>query len=421
VANTILTIDMITREALRLFKNSNAFLKSIDRQYDEDFAKSGAKIGSALRVRLPNDFTVRRGAAASVQGTNEQKTSLVMANQIGVDIQFSSAERALSLDDYSERILKPAINDIAGQIAADIMGGMDGLVPAGTLYPDTQLPASNLVGKFDGSNNLLNADLNTFLSANARLNKLSAPGNRKIVLDPITEARMVGSLAGLLNPSNEISEQFLTGQMKRGLGFTWMMDQTVLAHTTGAYGTPPTVSGANQSGSGLGTMTLNVSALNGPVNAGDVFTIAGVFAVNRVTKQAYPELQQFTVVQAAAAGATSLSIYPSINPPVGGNPVQYQTVTASPANGAQITFLTNASAQYRMNLAYVPEAITMVTADLELPKGVHEAYRETYDNTSMRIVTAYNVQTDQFITRLDILYGFKALRPEWIVRVADAV
>jgi len=100
---------MITREALRLFKNSNAFLKSIDRQYDEDFAKSGAKIGSALRVRLPNDFTVRRGAAASVQGTNEQKTSLVMANQIGVDIQFSSAERALSLDDYSERILKPAI------------------------------------------------------------------------------------------------------------------------------------------------------------------------------------------------------------------------------------------------------------------------------------------------------------------------
>lgn len=412
---------MITREALRLFKNSNAFLKSIDRQYDADFAKSGAKIGASLRVRLPNDFTVRRGAAASVQGTAEQKTSLVMANQAGVDIQFSSAERALSLDDYSERIIKPAVNAIAGQIAADIMGAADGLVPTGTLYPDTQIPASQFVGKFDGSNNLLNADLNTFLAAGAILDRTSAPGNRKIVLDPRTQARMVGSLAGLFNPASDIGEQYMTGQMKRALGFDWMMDQTTLQHTTGAYVTNPTVSGANQSGSGLGTMNLNVSALAGPLNAGDCFTIAGVYAVNRVTKQTLADLQIFTVTANAAAGATSISIYPSINPPVGGLPVQYQTVSAAPANGAPITFLTNSGSSYRMNLAYVPEAITMVTADLELPKGVHEAYRETYDNTSMRIVTAYNVQTDQFITRMDVLYGFKWLRPEWCVRVADAV
>jgi hypothetical protein len=414
--NTILTIDMVTREALRLFKNSNAFLKSIDRQYDADFARSGAKIGAALRVRLPNDFTVRRGAAASVQGTNEQKTSLVMANQVGVDIQFSSAERELSLDDYSARIIKPAINNIAGQIAADIMGGADGLVPAGTLYPDTQVPVSNLIGKFDGSNNLLNADLNTFLSAGAILDQRSAPGNRKIVLDPRTQARMIGSLTGLFNPASAIGEQYITGQMKSALGFDWMMDQTTLQHTTGAYGAPPTVAGANQTGS-----TLAISALAGPVNAGDVFTLPGVYAVNRVTKQPYADLAQFVVTQNAAAGATALSIYPPLTPPSAGTPVQYQTVSASPANGATLAFLTSASAGYRMNLAYVPEAVTMVTADLELPKGVHEAYRETYDNTSLRIVTAYNVATDQFITRMDVLYGYKWLRPEWGVRVADSI
>ncbi|WP_024873152.1 P22 phage major capsid protein family protein [Tolumonas lignilytica] len=416
MSNSILTIQMITREALRLFKNSNALLKNVDRQYDEDFARKGAKIGSSLRIRLPNDFTVRRGAAASVQGTNEQQVGLVVANQIGVDIQFSSAERALSLDDYSERILKPAINSIAGIMAADIMGAVDGLVPSTTLYTDTQTPVSNFVARQDGNGNILQADINAFLKANAVLNQRSAPGNRKIILDPLTEGRMVGSLAGLLNPSADISEQYLTGQMKRGLGFDWMMDQTVIAHTTGAYSSAPTVSGAGQTGN-----TLVVSALSGPLNAGDVFTMPGVYAVNRVTKQTLPDLMQFTVTANAAAGATAISIYPALTPPVSGAAVQYQTVSASPANGAQINVLTNSGSQYRCNLAYVPEAITLVTADLELPQGVHEAYRETYDNTSMRIVTAYNVATDQFITRLDVLYGYKILRPEWCVRVADAI
>ena len=403
---------------VRLFKNSNAFLKSIDRQYDADFARSGAKIGSSLRIRLPNDFTVRRGPAASVQGTNEQKISLVMANQVGVDIQFSSAERSLSLDDYSERVLMPAVNNTAGQIAADIMGAFDGLIPSSTLYTDNQTPASGLSGKFDGSNNVVSPDINTFLGAGAVLDQNSAPGGRrKILLDPVTQARTVGSLAGLFNPSAGLSEQYMTGQMKNALGFDWMMDQTTLQHTTGAYVTNPTVGSAGQTGT---TLVLN-SGLSGPVNAGDTFTIAGVYAVNRVTKQTSASLQRFVVTTAAATSATSLSIYPAITPPVGGSPVQYQTVTASPASGAQITFDFNSGSTYRMNVAYVPEAVTMVTADLELPKGVHEAYRETYDNTSLRIVTAYNVQSDQFITRLDVLYGYHLLRPEWAVRIPDKI
>jgi hypothetical protein len=403
MANSLLTINMITREAIRLWKNSNAFLQNIDRQYDADFAKSGAKIGSSLRIRLPNDFTVRTGAAAAPQDTSEQSTSITVATQKGVDVQFSSAERSLSLDDYSKRILAPAINNLAGSVAADIIGGSEGI--------------PNLSSKVDGSNNLLSPDASTWLSAGAVLDQVSAPrGDRKIILDPMTMARTVTSLAGLFNPAAGISKQYASGMMQQALGYDWMMDQTTIKHTTGAYSTLGTVAGANQTGS-----TITVSALAGPLAVGDVISFAGVNSVNRITKQDNGSLSQHVVLVAAAGGATSLSIYPPLTPPSGGNPVQYQTVTASPANGAAITVATKAGTTYRKNFVFLPQAATLVTADLELPRGVHEAAREMIDDTSMRMVTAYNVSTDQFITRLDILYGYKWVRPEWAVVVPDVL
>lgn len=399
MANTILTIDMITREAVRLWKNSNAFLQNIDRQYDDQFSRSGAKIGTALRIRLPNDFTVRNGATASPQDTTEQKTSLTLATQKGVDVQFSSAERALSLDDYSERILAPAINNLAGAVAADIMSGAESI--------------SNFVSKVDGSSNIISPDASTWLQAGAKLDQMSAPrGNRKIILDPLTQARTVSSLAGLFNPAAGVSKQYNSGQMQQALGFDWMMDQTTLKHTTGAYSTLGTVSGGGQTGS-----TITTSALAGPLKKGDIITFAGVNSVNRVTKQDNGVLSQHVVTADVAGGATSIPIYPALTP---GN-VQYATVTASPAGGAAISVVSKASEVYRKNFAFVPQAVTMATADLELPRGVHEAARETYDGTSLRMVTAYNVTTDQFITRLDVLYGYTWVRPEWACVVADAL
>lgn len=414
--NSLLTASQITREGLRLFKNSNALLGNIDKQYDDSFAKTGAKIGSTLRVRLPNDYTIRRGQSTNVQGTNEQSTTITVANQIGVDLQFSSAERSLSLDDYSERVLAPAINNLAGQIALDVMGATDGIVAPSGLYSDTQLPAATMAGKFNAGA-ILTPDTSTFLAAGALLDQMSAPrGNRKILLDPITQSRAVSGLAGLFNPATEISQQYRSGTIKNALGFDFVMDQTTLIHNTASYGALPTVAGANQTGT-----SLTVSALAAPLNAGDVITIAGVNSVNRVNKKDNGSLAQFVVTANVLAGATVIPIYPALTPPSGGNAVQFQTVTASPANGAAITCLTQASAAYRMNLAYVPEALTMVTADLELPKGVHEAHREVYDNVSMRIVTAYNVANDQFVTRLDVLFGYKVLRPEWVCRIPDVL
>lgn len=401
MANSLLTINMITREAVRLWKNSNAFLQNIDRQYDSDFAKSGAKIGSSLRIRLPNDFIVRSGATAAPQDTTEQSTSLTVATQKGVDVQFSSAERALSLDDYSTRILAPAINNLAGAVALDVITGSE------------KIP--NLSSKVDGSGNLFTPDASTWLTAGAVLDQMSAPrGSRKILLDPLTMARTVTSLAGLFNPASGLSKQYASGEMQQALGYDWIMDQTTLKHTTGAYGALATVNGASQTGS-----AITVSALAGPLKQGDVISFAGVNSVNRVTKQDNGTLAQFVVTADVAGSATSIPIYPPMTPPSGGNPVPYQTVTASPANGAAITVATKASTVYRKNFAFLPQAATLVTADLELPRGVHEAAREMFDNTSLRMVTAYNVSTDQFITRLDILYGWVWPRPEWACIVPD--
>lgn len=413
MVNTLLTINMITREAVRLWRNSNALLQNVDMQYDDSFANTGAKIGTALRIRLPNDYTVRTGAAASVQDTAEQSTTMVLATQKGVDVSFSSVDRAMSLDDYSERVLSPAINNLAGSIAADLMNGSEGGV-------------ANIVANLS-SGVIINPQATTYLQAGALLSNNSAPlGSRKIVNDPFTEARVVGSLAGLLNPNKTISRQYDTGTMQQALGFDWLMDQTVIKHTVGTF-SAGTVNGASQTG-----LTLAVNAITGTLNAGDIINIAGVNGVNRITKVTTGQARQFVVTAAAANGATSLSIYPAIIPgsvspayvpATGANAAQYQTVTGSPANAAAITLDTAnpASSTYRKNIAFAPQAVTMATADLELPKGVHEADRQTYDGVSMRMVTAYNVSTDQFITRLDILYGYLWVRPEWAVVVADAI
>lgn len=405
MANSLLTINMITREAVRLWKNSNAFLGNIDTQYDDQFAKTGAKIGTTLRIRLPNDFTVRTGPAASVQDTNEQSTTLVLATQKGVDISYSSVDRLMSLDDFSKRILAPAVNNIAGAVAADIMSGVEGGV-------------CNFTSKVDGGGNIITPDADTYLNAGAILNENSArQDKRKVVNGPRTEARVVGSLAGLFNPQAKIGKQYTTGSMKgEALGFDWLMDQTVLTHTTGSFSAGGGVAGANQTG-----LQILVAAITGTIALGDIVTFDGVNAVNRITKQDTGSLRQFVVTAPVAGGGTQINIYPALIPPVGGQQVQYQTVTASPGDGAQMRLVTKASEVYRKNFAYVPEAVTMATADLELPKGVHEAARESYDGVSMRMVTAYNIGTDQFITRLDILYGYLYVRPEWACVVADKI
>lgn len=403
MANSLLTINMITREAIELFRNSNAFIMNIDRQFDSEFQRAGQKIGQSLRIRLPNDYKVRSGPALSTQQTQEQSTTLSVATQKGVDLDFSTVERSMSLDDYSERVLAPAINNLCGAIAADVMDGAKAI--------------ANTTARVDGSNNTLNPTAQTFLEAGAILDLNSTPmGRRLAITDPLTNARTVSSLSGLFNPSQRLSEQYMSGQILNALGFDWMRDQTVLKPTVGTFSAGGTVNGASQTGT-----SITVNAITGTLKKGDIVTFAGVNAVNRVTKVDTGQLRQFVVTADVANGGTSVGIYPALTPPSGGESVAFQTVTASPANGAAMSLVQKAGEQYRKNFVLAPEAVTIAFAELEMPRGVHEVARVTEDNISIRILTDYIPTSDAMVTRLDVLYGYVWVRPEWACEVRDAL
>jgi hypothetical protein len=307
---------------------------------------------------------------------------------------------ALSLDDFSYRILDPMVNDLAAYVAANVMTGAESI--------------PNFVQNYSGS--LVSPVAATWLQAGALLDVNSCPRvNRNIIADPYTMSRTVSTLSGLFNPQAEISKQYKVGLVAQNvLGFDWAMDQTVIQHVAGTF-TTGTMNGANQTGS-----TLTVSSLGGTLVVGDIITIAGVYGVNRLTKQSTGLLQQFVITAAAAGSATSISVYPSLNPAITGVSQAYQTVTASPTTSAAITIVT--STTYRKNFAFHPTAVTLATADLELPTGaVVAAGREAYDGISLRMVRDYITLSDTWLTRLDILYGFVWPRPEWACIVADVI
>lgn len=414
MANALITNAMIAKEAIRLSLNKNAFLQNLNRQYDESFARTGAKAGQSIRIRLPVDYTLRTGPTAIVQNTIEQVVNLTVANQFGVDMSFSMVDRTMSLDRFSDRYIKPAINTTVGGQAVSVMAQAEGGVSGWSANQDPITGA------------ILSPNAKAWLNAKAEMENNSVPSDDyKIVMSPNTQANTVDSLKGLFNSQPTVAKQYDNGEMVRALGFDWMSDQTVLLHTTGAYANAPaytdglgfactTVSGAAQTGT-----SLTVAALAGPLAKGDIIRIAGVQMVNSITKSPTGRSRTFTVTAAVAAGATVIPIYPAITGvDGGGNTVQYQTVNASPANAAQVYVVSAPSSQYRKNLAFVPEAITLAAVDLELPPNV-DAAREVFDEISIRIVTQFQIMSDQLVTRLDLLSGSAFLKPEWCVCVPD--
>lgn len=409
---------MVTRFSVRMFLNTNYFLQNISRQFEDQYGVAGARIGTQLRIRYPNQYDVTDGPGISIQDTIEQQFLLTVATQRHVDVAFTSAETTLDIDDYMERIVLPRVNALAANVAVQIMANTAPFI-------------RNIVANVDTNNNILSVTDTPFALARAILEENSAPnfgemGLRKVALAPRSDSKVQLALRGLLNPVETISRQFNSGMMYEGLQFRWFEDQSVVSHTTGTA-TSATVNGANQTGN-----VITINALSGTINQGDVFTFAGVNAVNRVNYQSLGTASQHVAIAPVASGATSITIYPPIIPPASNvpyaglpyTPQAYQTVTASPANNAVITPFANAGITYRENIAYVPDAITMVVAPLWIPqneKGVIAADRHEYDTLSMRSLVVYEPTTDQPIDRLDILFGSGVPRPEWAVQCADSV
>ena len=400
MSNSLLTIDMITRKALEILENNLVVTRTVNRQYDSSFAVEGAKIGSTLRIRKPDRALVTDGASLTTQDDDEQYASLTVSSQKHIGVNFTSAEMALSLDDFADRVLKPRISQLASSIDADVANAYKKVYNSvGT--PGTT-PASSLV----------------LLQAQQKLNENATMMNpRYAVVNPAANASLVEGMKGFFNPSDTISRQFKNGYLGSGiLGYDEIsMSQSIKQHTNGSR---PTTLGVNGAVAVEGTSTLSADGGSGAVTfkAGDVFTVAGVYAVNPQTRESTGSLQQFTVTadNTAASGAwTSIAVSPAMY--TAGQALA--TISAFPANDAVVTVVGAASAQYAQNLVYHKDAISFATADLLLPQGVDMASRQVHNGISLRVVRQYDINNDRMPCRIDVLYGYDVIRPEMACRI----
>ena len=401
MSNSILTIDMITRKALEILENNLVLTRNVNRQYDDSFAVEGAKIGSTLRIRLPDRALVTDGAALQVQDDNEQYTTLTVSTQKHIGVNFTSAELTMQLDDFAERVLKPRISQLASSIDADVANAYKNIY-ASVGTPGTT-PASSLV----------------LLQAQQKLNENAAVMNpRYATVNPAANAGLVEGMKGLFNPTDTISKQFKNGMMGTGvLGFDEInMSQSIKQHTTGNFPAAPIVSSSATFAEGQSTLAITFTSGTKTVNQGDVFTIAGVYAVNPQTRESTGSLQQF-VVTAANSVTSGTSMTLNISPALYTSANALATVDSFPAASAVITFLGTASTQYPQNLVYHKDAITFATADLLLPQGVDMASRAVHNGISLRVVRQYDINNDRLPCRIDVLYGFSTIRPQMACRL----
>jgi hypothetical protein len=372
--------------------------RTVNRQYDDSFAVQGAKIGSTLRIRLPDRALVTDGAALQVQDDNEQFTTLTVSSQKHIGVNFTTAELTMQLDDFAERVLKPRISQLASSIDADVANSFK------SIYQSVGTP-----GTTPGTSLVL-------LQGQQKLNEAAAVmAPRYATVNPAANAGLVEGMKGLFNPTNTISRQFKNGLMGEGvLGFEEIsMSQSIKQHTTGTRtGSHTVTSAVTAQGSttilitGTGTQTIK---------QGDVFTVANVYAVNPQTRESTGSLQQFVATADATAtgGAYSVSVSPAMY--TSGHALA--TIDAFPQASAGVTFLGSASTQYPQNLIYHKDAITFATADLLMPQGVDMASRQVHNGISMRIVRQYDINNDRLPCRIDVLYGYSVIRPQMGVRL----
>ena len=403
MSNSLLTIDMITRKSLEILENNLVITRNVNRQYDDSFAVEGAKIGSTLRIRLPDRALVTDGAALQVQDDNEQYTTLTVSSQKHIGINFTSAELTMQLDDFAERVLKPRISQLASSVDADVANSYNQVFSSvGT--PGTT-PATALV----------------LLQAHQKLNEYASPMMpRYATVNPAANAALVDGLKGLFNPTDTISRQFKNGMMGEGvLGFEEVnMSQSIKNLTTGTRTATANTLQVNATISTQGASTISIKSGTGSatIKKGEVFTIAGVFAVNPQTRESTGSLQQFTVLADATASSGTWTDV-QVSPAMFTADQALATIDAFPQVNAYINFLGAASTTYAQNLVYHKDAIAFATADLLLPQGVDMASRAVHNGISLRVVRQYDINNDRMPCRVDVLYGYNTIRPQMACRI----
>lgn len=412
MANTFLTNSIITYETLEVLENTLNATKRINQEYSDQFRFGGAVLGQTLSIRKPARFIGRLGQAVQIEGITEQFVPLTLSYQRGVDTQVSSQDLILSIDDYRKRIIVPEVARLANLIDQDVCSLAQGL------------------NNFVGTVGTTPSTLTTWLAAKTKLDNFAAPmdGERYTILNPAAESALVDNLKGLFQASSEIAEQYRTGMMGRTIGMNFTMDQNVYVHTVGTVAGTPLVDGANQSGSGILVNGWTTSTLN----AGDVISfISATTPVNSVNPQSYQntgQAMQFvvTATTSSVTGAMTIPISPAMVGPASSTP-QLQNVTALPPDDCPVYVFDTAAASFSsvtgvvtpQNLACHRDFGTLAMVDLPLPGGTDKAYRAASKKAgiSLRVIRDYVATTDQWIQRLDCLYGVAVLRQELGVRV----
>lgn len=405
MTQTILTPTAVTREAGRILHQKLNFVGNINRQYDDRYAVSGAKIGDSLSIRLPNEYTVRTGKALAAQETSETSVTMTVATQKGVDLNFSSAELTMELDDFSKRILEPAMSVLAASIESDAL----------SMYKQVNKEVSDVGAA------LTYGDV---LEAGKKLtDSLTPQDGRTLLLTTQNNLDLVTGTAALYNDRTKVSDQYRKGMIGNDFfGFDQVYQNTMMPlHTTGTddgTGDYLTDIAAGEPDGSAGLLNIDTGA--GSFIVGDVIMIESLYAVHPETKVSTGKLMQFVVTATATpgAGGGNLSIYPNIVTSgarqnctglADGKAIYKRESDESTAIGA--------SADYYVGLGFHKDAFAFATADLVMPKGVDFSAREVMDGISIRIVRQYDINNDNLPCRLDVLYGYKAIRPELACRL----
>jgi hypothetical protein len=412
VANTVLSPSIIAKAAVALLDNELVAAKNVYRGYEEEFSKNvnGYTVGSSVSIRKPNQFTVRTGSTASIQDVTEGTMSLSVDKVAGVDFKFTSTELTLNIKDLAERVMKPAMIQVANKIDQDVLA----------LYKDVYNwvgTPGNTIGSFA-----------SFAKGPERLDLTAVPNDmRKAILSPSDHWGIAGAQTALYM-QNIAGNAYRKGRIGEVADVDTYKSQNVVTHTVGSTAGTPLINGAAQNvtyattkatNSVPGTQTLITdgwTASGAVIKQGDVFTIANVFAVNPVTKAVLPYLQQFVATADGTADGTgnlTMTIAPAII-----TSGAFQTVSAAPADNAAITRLGTAATGYAQNLIYHPTAFALVVVPMVKPPGAVDVAVETYKGISVRVAPYWDGANDSSAYRMDVLYGVRTVDPRLACRVS---
>jgi len=413
MANSLLTPDMIAREALVQLENNLVAARLVHRDFEAEFGTT--KVGEKVSIRRPLQFSIREGATLDVEDAIEGKVDITVDKQRGVDMRFGSEELTLSIENFSERYIEPAMIKLANQVDQDVLA----------LY--------NEVWNWVGTPGQTVNSFSDFSAGPQRLDEMAVPYPRNAVMTPADHWALAANFTSL-NIDRTAREALERARLPMVGDVDTFMGQNIATHTVGAgfashnsTTTPAAIRGGSQTKTYLSvkdtftqTLTTDGWTTNKAIKKGDVFTISGVYAVNPVTKQTLDFLQQFTVMSdattnASEGSATSVVVSPPI---VTSGP--YRTVSAAPADDAVITPLGTASANYRQNLVFHKNAFALVMVPMVLPSGASMAARESANGFSVRMIQDYDITNDKEFYRFDILYGVKAIDPRLATRMSGS-